>query len=185
MPGLTLTCTVSVWFVPVGFVAVCGVIWMFASTQFLVALSQLLVQPGVTFAAVPVVRVTVPLALVKLIAEVACTGVTRDGRGDHDRAARGRRPARVVTRSGEPTKLPVVLGGVRMVAVAVPLASTPPLVAVTVIVSVWFVPTALVAFCGVIWMNASTHVLGRVVAVAGTRGSPRSRSSGSASRPRW
>ena len=75
VPGLTLTCTVSVWFVPVGFVAVSGVIWMVASTQVLVALSQLLVQPEVTFTAVPVVRVTVPLALVKPIAELACTSV--------------------------------------------------------------------------------------------------------------
>jgi hypothetical protein len=40
---------------------------------------------------------------------------------------------------GEPTKLPVVLE-LRMVAVAVPLASTPPLVAVTAIVNVWVVP---------------------------------------------
>ena len=56
---------------------------------------------------------------------------------------------------GEPTKLPVVLGGVTMLAVAVPAARIPPPVAVTVIVSTWFVPAGLVAFCGVIWMNAS------------------------------
>ncbi len=56
---------------------------------------------------------------------------------------------------GEPTKLPVVLGGVMMLAVAVPAARIPPPVAVTVIVSTWFVPTGLFAFCGVIWMNAS------------------------------
>jgi hypothetical protein len=43
-----------------------------------------------------------------------------------------------------------------MLAFAVPAANTPPLVAVTVIVSVCVVPTGLVAFCGVIWMNAST-----------------------------
>ena len=61
---------------------------------------------------------------------------------------------------GEPTKLPVVLGGVRMLAVAVPLASTPPPTAFTVIVSTCVVPIGLVAFCGVIWMNASTTVSG-------------------------
>ncbi len=60
---------------------------------------------------------------------------------------------------GEPTKLPVVLGGVMMLAVAVPAASRPPPVALTVIVSTWFVPTAFEAFCGVIWMNASAQFL--------------------------
>jgi len=34
VPSLTFTCPVSVWFVPAGFVAVAGVIWMFASTTF-------------------------------------------------------------------------------------------------------------------------------------------------------
>ena len=67
---------------------------------------------------------------------------------------------------GEPTKLPVVLGGVRMLAVAVPAASTPPLVAFTVIVSTWFVPTGLVAFCGVIWMNASTQFFAALAQLA-------------------
>ena len=46
-----------------------------ASAQFLVALAQLAVQPAVTFAAVPVVRVTVPAAFVKPMFEVACTCV--------------------------------------------------------------------------------------------------------------
>ncbi len=55
--------------------------------------------------------------------------------------------------------MPVVLAG-RMLAVAVPAASTPPPTALTVIVSTWFVPTAFVAFCGVIWTNASTTVSG-------------------------
>ncbi len=45
-----------------------------------------------------------------------------------------------------------------MLAVAVPAARTPPPVALTVIVRTWFVPAALVAFCGVIWMNASTQL---------------------------
>ena len=38
-------------------------------------------------------------------------------------------------------------------------ASIVPLSALTVIVSMWFVPTAFVAVAGVIWMFASTQVL--------------------------
>ncbi len=74
-PPVALTVIVSTWFVPTALVAFCGVIWMNASTQFLVAFPQFTVQPAVTFAAVPVVRVTVPTALVKPIVEVACTSV--------------------------------------------------------------------------------------------------------------
>jgi hypothetical protein len=55
---------------------------------------------------------------------------------------------------GEPTKLP---GPLTMLAVAVPAASVP-LIALTVIVRTWFVPTAFVAVGGEIWMFASTHV---------------------------
>src|SRR5262245_29875515 len=40
-----------------------------------------------------------------------------------------------------------------------PPASMVPFTALTVIVSVWFVFTALVAAAGVMWMFASTHVL--------------------------
>ena len=54
-------------------VAFCGVIWMNASTQLLDAFPQFTVQPAVTFAAVPVVRDTVPTALVNPMLEVACT----------------------------------------------------------------------------------------------------------------
>jgi len=47
-----------------------------------------------------------------------------------------------------------------MVAVAVPATIDPVAgFAFTVIVNTWFVPTLLVAFCGVIWMNASTQFL--------------------------
>ena len=66
-PLVALTVIVSTWFVPTAFAAFCGVIWMNASTQFLVAFPQFTVQPAVTFAAAPVVRVTVPVALVKPI----------------------------------------------------------------------------------------------------------------------
>src|SRR5262249_39481573 len=51
-------------------------------------------------------------------------------------------------------------GPLPMLAVAVPPpASMVPFTALTVIVSVWFVFTALVAAAGVMWMFASTHVL--------------------------
>jgi len=56
-------------------------------------------------------------------------------------------------------KLPVVLGGVKMLAVAVPSCNRPPFVAVTVIVNRWFVLTGFVAFCGEIWIYASTQAL--------------------------
>src|SRR5262249_8992725 len=46
-PLLTLTCRVSVWFVPTGFVAVCGVIWMFASTNVFTASGELPFWPFV------------------------------------------------------------------------------------------------------------------------------------------
>ena len=58
---------------------------------------------------------------------------------------------------GLPTKLPGPLT-IEAVAVCVPASIVPPS-ALTVIVSMWFVPTALVAVAGVIWMFASTHVL--------------------------
>ena len=74
-PLVAVTVIVRVWFVPTAFLALCGVIWMKASTQFLPALAQLLVQPAVTFVAVPVVRDTDPLALVKLMLDDADTSV--------------------------------------------------------------------------------------------------------------
>ena len=46
-PALTLTCAVSVWFEPTGFVAVCGVIWMFASTNVLTASPEFGATPSV------------------------------------------------------------------------------------------------------------------------------------------
>ena len=57
---------VSVWFVPTAFVAVAGVILMFASTHVLLALP---VPPAVVFSAVPVVRVIDwPLTLTVVVA---------------------------------------------------------------------------------------------------------------------
>ena len=58
---------------------------------------------------------------------------------------------------GEPTNEPGPLT-IDAVAVCGP-ASIVPLIAFTVIVSTWFVPTGLFAFAGVIWMFASTHAL--------------------------
>src|SRR5438045_1160371 len=55
-----VTVIVSTWFVPTRFEAVCGEIWMKASTQVLFALPQFELQPAVTLSADPVVRVSVP-----------------------------------------------------------------------------------------------------------------------------
>ena len=56
---------------------------------------------------------------------------------------------------GEPTKLPGPLT-IEAVAVCGPASIVPP-IALTVIVSTWFVPTAFVAVAGVIWMFAFTQ----------------------------
>src|SRR5262249_4516867 len=61
----------------------------------------------------------------------------------------------VYVQDGLPTKLPGP-DTIEAVAVCGP-ASIVPLIAFTVIVSTWFVPTALVAVGGVIWMFAFTH----------------------------
>src|SRR3954465_4233780 len=74
-PPTAVTVIVSVCGVPTGLIADCGEISMNASTQCLVALSQFDVQPCVTFAAVPVVRVSEPVTPVKETSEVACTFV--------------------------------------------------------------------------------------------------------------
>src|SRR5206468_1234306 len=54
VPPSALTVIVSTWFVPTGFVAVAGVIWMFAFTQ---AFCALPLPPAAVLSAVPVVRV--------------------------------------------------------------------------------------------------------------------------------
>jgi hypothetical protein len=59
VPPSAFTVIVSTWFEPISFAAVAGEIWMFASTQFLLALPE---PPDAVFCAVPVVRViTTPL----------------------------------------------------------------------------------------------------------------------------
>ena len=54
VPPSAFTVIVSMWFVLTAFVAVAGVIWMFASTQVLLALP---LPPAAVLTAVPVVRV--------------------------------------------------------------------------------------------------------------------------------
>src|SRR5215467_7118967 len=63
----------------------------------------------------------------------------------------------VYVQEGEPTNEPGPLT-IEAVAVCGPASIVPPS-ALTVIVSTWLVPTALVAVAGVIWMFASTHTL--------------------------
>src|SRR3954447_25378460 len=75
VPPTAFTVIVRVWSVPTGLTSDCGVIWMNASAQCLVALSQFDVQPCVTLPGVPVVRVSEPVTPVKEISEVAETFV--------------------------------------------------------------------------------------------------------------
>src|SRR3954471_5245421 len=56
VPPSALIVIVRTWFVPIGLVAVAGVIWMFALTQTLLALP---LPPAAVFTAVLVVRVIV------------------------------------------------------------------------------------------------------------------------------
>ena len=69
--GTAFTVIVNTWFVLIGLVAVAGVIWMFASTQTLLALP---LPPAAVFAAVFVVRV-IGAAPFTVMFEVACTTV--------------------------------------------------------------------------------------------------------------
>src|SRR5262249_58742630 len=67
VPLMALAVSVSRWFEPVGLVAFAGEIWMFAFTQFLLALP---LPPAAVLAAVPVVRVIVtPLTGMSDVAE--------------------------------------------------------------------------------------------------------------------
>ena len=63
LPLFTFTCAVNTWFVPTGFVAVCGAIWMFASTN--------VFTPSLEFGATPSVA-TVTGTPPTLSVEVAC-----------------------------------------------------------------------------------------------------------------
>jgi hypothetical protein len=145
------TVIVSTWVVPIGFVAVAGVIWMFAFTQVLFALP---LPPAAVFAAVAVARVTVtPLTGMSEAAETTVVPVAAEVIVTWQNAVA---PPPTYVHWFVPTKLP---GPDTMNAVAVcGPASIVPLSAFTVIVSTWFAPTALVAVAGVIWMFASTQV---------------------------
>src|SRR5439155_18526220 len=132
-----------------------------AFTQTFCALS---LPPTSRFACVPVVRVTVspPLMLDTGMSEVADTTVVpvvaevmttvQLALGRVPRPLGSAAPPSYV-HEGDPTKLPGPLT-IDAVAVCRP-GSIVPLRAFTVIVNVWFVPTALVAVWGVIWMLAS------------------------------
>ncbi len=72
-PSFTFTCPVSVWFVDSGFVAVSGVIWIFASTKVLTASSP--------FGATPSVSTVNPAEPATESVEVACA-VTLPGVAD-------------------------------------------------------------------------------------------------------
>src|SRR4051794_14867239 len=69
VPPIALIVIVSTWFVPIAFVAVAGVIWMFAFTHALFALP---LPPAAVLTAVFVVRVIVwPLTGLLFLAETA------------------------------------------------------------------------------------------------------------------
>jgi len=76
VPPIAFTVIVNTWFVPVGFVAEAGVIWMFASTHAFDALPE---PPESVLAAVPVVRVIVtPLTGTSAVADTTVVPVAPD-----------------------------------------------------------------------------------------------------------
>src|SRR5262245_53838934 len=113
VPFTALTVMVSVWFVPTALVPVGGLIWMFASTQVLVA--------GPLLPAVPsVVRITVPSLVSGMfdVADTTVVPVTADVMVTVQRSE-ARRVGKV--RVLRPTTLP---GPLAMLAVAAPLAAS-------------------------------------------------------------
>src|SRR5262245_4291082 len=143
---------VRTWLVLTALVSVAGVIWMFASTQTLLALP---LPPAAVLTAVLVVRVIVwPLTGMSDVADTTVVPTAAEVSVDVQRAVA---PPPVWVQLGLPTKLP---GPLQMHAVHVcgPASIVPPS-AFTVIVSTWLVPTALVALAGVIWMLALTQTL--------------------------
>jgi hypothetical protein len=153
VPPGALIVIVSTWFVFTAFVSVGGVIRMFAVCQILLALS---LPPAAVFAAVFVVRRTFwPLTGMFEVAETTVVPATAEVIVTVQLAVAA--PPVYVQVLTSPTKEP---GPLTMLAVAVCVpASIVPLIAFTVIVSTWFVPTGFVSSAGVIWMFAFTHVL--------------------------
>src|SRR3954454_9364596 len=110
--------------------------------------------PAPVFAAVPVVRVM--LTPLTGIADVAVTTVVPAVAEVIVTVQLAVAAPPVYVQVGEPTKLPGP-DTIEAVAVCGP-ASIVPLIAVTVIVSTWFVPTGLFAVAGVIAIFAFTNV---------------------------
>jgi hypothetical protein len=152
LSGDTLTWQWSVWLVPTAFVAVAGLIWMFASGWSHV-FDALPLPPEAVFCAVPVVRV-IETPLTGMF-DVACTTVTPGTAELIVIVQLAVAAPPVYVQLGEPTKLPGP-DTIDAVAVCGPGSSVPPS-AFTVIVSTWFVPTGFVAVAGVMLMFASTQ----------------------------
>src|SRR5262245_35556480 len=147
VPPIAFTVIVNTWLLPTGFVSVAGVIWMFASTQTLFAFP---LPPAVVLTAVFVVRVIVwPLTGMSDVAETTVVPTAADVMVTVQLAVA---PPPVYVHVFGPTKLPGPLT-IEAVAVCGP-PSIVPFRALTVIVSTWFVPTALVAVAGVGWIFA-------------------------------
>src|SRR5262245_43053931 len=152
VPLTALIVIVRTWFVLTAFVSVAGVIWMFASTQTLLALP---LPPAAVLIAVFVVRVmTWPLTGMSDVAETTVVPTAAEVIVTVHVAVAA--PPVEVQGFG-PTNEPGPLT-IEAVAVCGP-ASIGPWIAFTVILSTWFVLTALVSFAGVIWMLALTQTL--------------------------
>jgi hypothetical protein len=149
LPPAEVTVIVSVWFVFTALLAVAGVMAIFASTHVLFAALLLPATPLV-------VRDTEPSPAIGML-EVADITVVPVAAAVITTVQLAVVLPPVYEQLGDPTKLP---GPLVMLAVAVPPAAPMfALMDVTVIVRVWFVPTALKAVEGVIAIVASAHVL--------------------------
>jgi len=146
VPFSAFTVIVSTWFVPTAFVAVAGVIWMFASTHAFCAFAP---SPGCVS---PVSRwITEPPTVTFVDARITDVPVAVDVIvAVHDPVA--------------PTVVQFCVAGVPGPAMIATVHTVPagaftwPVPSFTLMwhVSTWFVPTAFAAVGGVSWMFAST-----------------------------
>src|SRR4051794_6500392 len=149
LPFRPLTVMCNAWFVLIAFVAVAGVIWMFAFTHTLLALP---LPPASVFTAVFVVRVIAcPLTGMFEVAETTVVPTVSELITTSQLAVAA---PPVLVQFGEPMNEPGPLT-IAAVPVSSPVSMLPfrPL---TVMCSVWLVLTAFVAVAGVIWMFAFT-----------------------------